>query len=444
MRQTFELPKNLEAERAILGSILIDNNLIDVCVPVLAVDDFSTQAHRIIYRALIEHRESPADLITLTEHLRKSGQLEHAGGAGYLASLLDGIPRIKNVENYLKIVKDKSRLRKLMFSCEAVLERAATAQYSSDEIIDFAESQIFSLQADRAKQNVVSAFDLVTQSAQMIENIIDGQENQNAMRTGFAQLDRLLGGLQPNELIILAARPSAGKSAFGLNLCENLSIFRKIPTAFFSLEMTRESLLLRLISSLARINGQKFRTAQITKREATRITEALSKIAESPIFFDDSPTINEIEIASKARRLRREHGIRLIVIDYLQLIQPFQSNERMNRNEQVGAVARAMKSMAKELHIPILLLSQLSRSPAKEKRRPELSDLRDSGEIEQHADTVIFLHVEKHGEGKEADEMEVIVGKQRNGPQGSVPFVFFRDRTRFEEAARDNHFAQAN
>jgi len=435
------LPQNLDAERSILGAILLDNHALNAAIESVKPEDFFLDQHRRVFTQMIALGESQQaiDLVTLTEELHRRGELEAAGGAPYLAALADGMPRVTNVEHYARIVKEKAMLRNLIHATHNIQQRALEGEDGADTILDNAESSIFALAEDRVKAGLIPAKDIVRDNFERLEKIFREGKSITGISTGYAELDKLLSGLQPSELIILAARPSQGKTALALNLAENIAMRAGLPVAIFSLEMSKESLLQRLVASVGQIDAHKFRTGHLSKQDWSRMTEALGSIAAAPLWIDDAGSNSVLEIGAKARRLKRDKGMSLLIVDYLQLIT---ARGRFNsRQEEVASISRGLKGLAKELQIPVLVLSQLTRAPEREERGPQLSDLRESGAIEQDADVVMFIyrpHFFKIGAApEERDQAEIQIAKQRNGPTDKVQFVFRSRLTRFEEAAPD-------
>ncbi len=433
------LPHNLDAERSVLGAVLLDNHMLNAAVEKLRADDFFLDQHRRVFQQMIVLGEAQKaiDLVTLTDELHRKGELEAAGGAAYLAQLVDGVPRVSNVDHYARIVKEKAVLRNLIHTTYAIQQQALEAEEDADAILDRAESSIFQLAEDRIRAGFVGVKELVRENFDRLERIFTEGHRITGLATGYQQLDNLTSGLQPSELIILAARPSIGKTALALNIAENVALNAKEPAAIFSLEMSKESLLLRLLASHARINAHKFRTGHLSRDDWRKMTESLGSLAEAPLWIDDSGSITVVEIGAKARRLKRDKGLSLVVVDYLQLVSA--RGRFGNRNEEVTSITRGLKGLAKELKVPLLVLSQLTRAPEREDRRPQLADLRESGAIEQDSDVVMFIHRPKAYSTEEAPEerakAEIIIAKQRNGPTDRVHFVFLSAFTRFEEAA---------
>ena len=436
------LPHNLDAERSILGAILLDNHALNPAVEKLKTDDFFLDPHRRIFERMIALAEAQQaiDLVTLTEDLHRSGGLEAAGGAAYLAQLVDGVPRISNIEHYARIVKEKSMLRNLAHTALAIQERALAAEEDADAILDNAESSIFELADDRIRAGLIGVKDLVRDNWTRIEKVFMGGRQITGLATGYPELDRETAGLQPSELIILAARPSMGKTALALNIAENVAVHNRQTVAVFSLEMSKESLLLRLLASHAKVDAHKFRTGFVKHDDWKKVSESLNELADAPLWIDDSASASVLEMAAKARRLARDKNLALVIVDYLQLVTA--RGRFGNRNEEVSSISRALKAMAKELKVPVLVLSQLTRGPEKDKRDPQLADLRESGAIEQDADVVLFINrpdfFNKEAPEEERNKTKLIIGKQRNGPTGVLHFVFNNRFTRFEVAAPDD------
>src|SRR5712692_1181125 len=433
------LPHNLDAERSVLGAVLLDNHMLNAAVEKLRAEDFFLDQHRRVFQQMIVLGEAQKaiDLVTLTDELHRKGELEAAGGAAYLAQLVDGVPRVSNVDHYARIVKEKAVLRNLIHTTYAIQQQALEAEEDADAILDRAESSIFQLAEDRIRAGFVGVKELVRENFDRLERIFTEGHRITGLATGYQQLDNLTSGLQHSELIILAARPSIGKTALALNIAENVALNAKEPAAIFSLEMSKESLLLRLLASHARINAHKFRTGRLSRDDWRKMTESLGSLAEAPLWIDDSGSITVVEIGAKARRLKRDKGLSLVVVDYLQLVSA--RGRFGNRNEEVTSITRELKGLAKELKVPLLVLSQLTRAPEREDRRPQLADLRESGAIEQDSDVVMFIHRPKAYSTEETAEerakAEIIIAKQRNGPTDRVHFVFLSAFTRFEEAA---------
>jgi replicative DNA helicase len=386
-------------------------------------------------------KQQAIDTVTLMEDLTRSGKLESAGGISYLSQLADGLPRVTNVEHYARIVKEKAVLRSLIFSASAIQEQALAAGDDADTILDRAESAIFQIAEDRVRAGLIGVKELVRENYERLERIFSEGRRITGLGTGYTDLDNQTAGLQPSELVILAARPSMGKTALALNIAENVALRKREPVAIFSLEMSKESLLLRMLASEARVDAHKFRTGHMNRDDWGKITGALSNLGEAPLWIDDSASSTVLEMGAKARRLKRDRGLSLMIVDYLQLVVPTHTGRGTNRQEEVSSISRSLKGLAKELKLPIIVLSQLTRAPEREERKPQLADLRESGAIEQDADVVMFINRPNFYKTDLPEEdrakAELIIAKQRNGPTGTLNFVFLARHTRFEEAAPD-------
>lgn len=440
------LPYNADAERSVLGAVLLDNHSLNVAVEKLKSGDFFLDQHRRIFERLVELAETQQaiDLVTLSECLDRHGELEAAGGLAYLAQLMDGLPRATNVEHYARIVKEKSILRHLIRTAEAIQQRALDAEEDADAILDKAESDIFQVAEERVRAGLVGVKDLIKENYERLGKMMEQGRRLTGVATGYLNLDNDTAGLQPGELIILAARPSMGKTSLALNIAENVALSDgPRAVAVFSLEMSKESLLLRLLASHGRIDAHKFRTGHLNQQDWAKIGPALARLGTAPLWIDDSASSTVMEMGAKARRLKRDKGLDLLIVDYLQLISA--RGRFGNRNEEVSSISRSLKGLAKELKIPVLVLSQLTRAPEREDRKPQLADLRESGAIEQDADVVLFINrpgfYKTDLPEEERAKCELIIAKQRNGPTGSLDFVFLNRFTRFEQAAPDSFSA---
>ncbi len=440
------LPHNLEAERALLGSILLDNGALNLALEQVTKDDFFSDGHRLTFEKMVEisERNRTIDIVTLSEELSKEGLLEKVGGAAYLALLTDGVPVASTVSlaEYARIVKEKSIIRRLINASNNVIARCLEATDDPETLIDLAQSQVFDIAEQKTPSGFLGIKDIVKSSFGTIDVLFDRGQRVTGVETGFLDLDNMTSGLQPGELIIIAARPSLGKTALALNIAANAAIKNHV-VGLFSLEMSKESLLIRLLCSEARIDSHKLRTGFSSREDWSRMTQAMGRLAEAPIFVDDAPALSVMQIRARARRMKADRGLDLLIVDYLQLITGQGRFE--NRTQEVSFISRSLKSIAKELHVPVVALSQLSRAPEERPgHRPQLSDLRESGSIEQDADVVIFIFRKDvyKGEDEEGAEpggkTELIIGKQRNGPTGSVPVVFLKRYARFENiSSRD-------
>ena len=440
------LPANVDAERTILGAILLDNAAHAEAAEKLAEDDFSLDSHRRIFLRMTElmNASRAVDIVTLSNELARMKEIETVGGVAYLASLTEGLPRRPVIEEYIRIVKDKSLLRKLMLICSAAIARAADQGENALDVLGAAESQLMEVSEKGLTSGFQSLDQIVQHSFGTIDNLYKQSREVTGLATDFTQFDIMTSGLQKGELIIIAARPSMGKTALAINIAENAAINHGATVAIFSLEMSKESLLRRMLSSQAWVDQQKLQKGFLGREDHDRLTTALGLLVESRLFIDDTAAISLAEMRAKARRLQQNHGLDLVVVDYLQLMSATvpSSGKRNyeNRTQEVSAVSRGLKALAKELNVPVLALSQLSRAGVQRKddHRPMLSDLRESGSIEQDADVVAFIHRDSYynrdEEMSEADKAksEIIIEKQRNGPTGTVHLNFIAKFTRFD------------
>ena len=429
------LPHNLEAEKCVLGAILLHNDAFNLAAELIDSRDFFRDAHRRVFDKMVRlsERGDVIDLVTLREELGRSGDLDDVGGPAYIAALVDGVPRSTNVEHYARIVKEKSTLRNLIYSANKILATAYEAEQDTDLLLDQAERAIFDIAEDRIRSGFVPLRDLVQGSFDTIEKLQEHKGLVTGVATGFSDLDLLTSGLQPSDLVIVAGRPSMGKTSFVLNVATHIGTKMDRTIGIFSLEMSKEQLFLRMLTSQAEIDGQRFRGGFLSENDYGRLSHALGTLAEARIFIDDSASLGVLEMRAKARRLMAEHGLDLLIVDYIQLMQGRGRFE--NRTQELGAISRALKGLAKELGVPLVALSQLSRAPeARSDHRPQLADLRESGALEQDADVVMFIYREDQYDPKPENEnvAEIILGKQRNGPTGLVRLAFRKQITRFE------------
>ena len=430
------LPHNLEAERSVLGAILIQNEAYNTAVEVLRPEDFYRDAHRRVFEKIIAlaERRHAIDFITLKEELARSGELDAVGGPAYIASLVDGVPRATNVEYYARIVKEKAVLRNLISAANRIQIDAYQADQDASEILDRAEHAIFEIAEGRIRAGFVSLYDIAQDSVEAIQKAHEEKQLITGVPTGFHDLDNLTSGLQRGDLIIVAARPSMGKTSLALNIAQHVGTRTGKTVGVFSLEMSKEQLFLRMLSSEAQIDGHRLRTGFLRGDDWGRLTAALGTLGQAKVYIDDTPSIGVLEMRAKARRLAAEHGLHMLVVDYIQLMQG--RGRFDNRTQELGAISRSLKGLAKELDVPIVVLSQLSRAPeSRSDHRPQLSDLRESGALEQDADVVMLIYrddVYDKEPGENENVAEIIVAKQRNGPTDTVKLAFIRERTRFE------------
>ena len=440
------MPASLDAERSVLGAILLDNEIFPQAAESLRGEDFSLDSHRRIYARMVELNETsrPIDIVTLTEELGRHKEVEAVGGVAYISSLTEGLPRRENIEHYVKIVKDKAVLRALIHAANAAITRALDQSDTTEEIVDAAESAIFKISESRIGRGFLGVKEIVKESFGTIDALYERGQRITGLETHYADLDGMTSGLQASDLIIIAGRPSMGKTAFALNIAENVAVNSARVVGIFSLEMSREALLMRLLCSQARIDSHKLRTGFLGRDDFQKLSVALSALADSPIFIDDTPAISLHEMRAKSRRLQQaEKRLDLIIVDYLQLMgSPTGSGRRFeNRTQEVSAISRGLKALAKEMHVPVIALSQLSRAPESRggDHRPQLADLRESGSIEQDADVVAFIFREEVYKPDDPDLdgiAELILAKQRNGPTGVIKLAFLKRSTRFESLAQ--------
>jgi replicative DNA helicase len=434
------VPHSIEAERSVLGAILIDNQLMNRVVPIVRSGDFYRESHRRIFQAMetMALDSRAIDLVTLRDTLETSGQIENVGGAQYIATLVDGVPKSVNAEHHARIVKEKAVLRKLMDETARIGAMASRSQEPADVILDEAEKIIFRLAEDRFREGFVPIQQAVQEANELVQRLKERQQMITGVPTGFVDLDAMTTGFQAGDLVVLAARPSMGKTALALNIAANAALRHDATVGFFSLEMTREQLLLRMLSSEARVDGQRLRTGHVREDEYRKVVMASESLRDAKMFIDDSPGLEVLEMRAKARRLKADKGLDILIVDYLQLMT---GRSRMeSRQLEIAEISRSLKGLAKELKIPVIALSQLSRAPearSEDGHRPKLSDLRESGAIEQDADIVLFIFREEVYKRDEElkGQAEIIIGKQRNGPTGTVKAVFLKDYSRFENRA---------
>jgi replicative DNA helicase len=434
------LPHNLDAEKSVLGAILLRNDAINAAVEILAPEDFYRDAHQLLLEHMIQLSEKGAaiDIVTLAESLNRGDALEKVGGPAYNSRLIDGVPRSTNVEYYAQIVKEKATLRRLISEASKIAAEAYDADRDASEILDEAERSIFSIADARIGTGFTSLADLVDSALDTVEKLQQFKSLVTGVPTGFYDLDAKTSGMQPSDLVIIAARPSMGKTSFVINMAQNAALEHGKVVGVFSLEMSKEQLFMRMLTSEARVDSQRLRQGMLLERDLPAIAQAAEKLSMAKIFIDDSASIGVLEMRAKARRLKAEHGLDMLIIDYVQLMQGRGRFE--NRQQELTGISRSLKGLAKELHVPILILSQLSRAPdARSDHRPLLSDLRESGALEQDADVVMFIYREDRYKGPEDEdtgEAEIIIAKQRNGPVGTVKLAFIADYTRFENLER--------
>jgi replicative DNA helicase len=440
----FVPPQNLEAEESILSAVLIDNSTLLDILEILTPEDFYRSAHQKIFAAISDlfSKNEPVDLITLSNLLKEKGHLEEVGGATYLARLVDTAPLAVNAQHYAKIVHNKASLRRLIQNANKIAKRCYEDQGDVDDVIDFAEQSIFEISGDKNKQSFYALSSLIHANIDALEERQGNKALVTGVPTGYSRLDNLTSGFQNSDLIILAARPSMGKTALALNIARNVAVDDNIPVAIFSIEMSREQLSMRLLCAEARIDSAKLRSGFFSREDWINVTNAADILSEAPIYIDDSPDISAMAIRTKARRLKLDKGVGLIVIDYLQLMKTTSSAER--RDLEISEISRSLKALAKELNVPVLALSQLNRKlEERHDKRPQLSDLRESGALEQDADVVAFIYRDEVYNREENNPnkgiAEILLKKQRNGPTGDIKLTFLSAYTRFENLAEDQY-----
>ncbi|MDD3631664.1 MAG: replicative DNA helicase [Atribacterota bacterium] len=439
MELTRSAPQNISAEQATLGSILLEKDSILNCVEILQCEDFYKSAHQIIYKCALElfEKNQAVDLVTLTEELQKKKQLDEVGGASYLATLMSSVPTAANVFYYARIVEEKAILRKLINHATQIVSMGYEEQEEARVLLDKAENLIFDVSQQKIKNFFTPIKDLLTESFEKIEDLYHSGNFITGVPTGFIQLDELTTGFQPSELIIVAGRPSMGKTAFCMNIAQFAAMQHKVPVAVFSLEMSKSQIVQRMLCSEARIDTHALRRGMMPEEDWPKLSLAAGRLSAAPIFIDDSAGMSPLEIKAKARRLKAQYDLGLILIDYLQLIQTGLRVE--NRQQEISQISRSLKGLARELNIPVVAVSQLSRAvELRSNQRPRLSDLRESGALEQDADVVAFIYREEYYKPKSSKKgiAEVIISKQRNGPTGTIELAFLKEYTRFENLAR--------
>jgi len=434
-------PQNLEAEQSVIGGILLDNQSLNSVLEILNIEDFYSEAHRKIFAAIVElyDKNEPSDLITLSNVLKSKNQLDQAGGVSYLSSLADNVPSAANISHYSKIVKEKAILRRLIGTATEILNKSYNAGADIDTVLDEAEHAIFEISENKIRPAFSPFKDIIKESVKTIEKLYERKELVTGVPTGFEKIDDLTSGLQKSDLIIIAGRPSMGKTAFALNIAQYAALVANIPVAIFSLEMSKEQLAFRMLSSEAKVDSQRIRRGFLGEVDWPKLISAAGRLSEALIFIDDSPAITALEMKAKARRLKSEVDLGLIILDYLQLMRS--SGYKESREQEISEISRSLKALAKELNVPVVALSQLNRKVEdRSDKRPQMADLRDSGAIEQDADLIAFIYRDevynKSEENTEKGFAEIIIGKQRNGPTGLVKLHFQEQFTRFENLAR--------
>jgi replicative DNA helicase len=448
-------PQNIEAEQMVLGAVLIENDSINKIVEILVPEDFYKDAHRRIFSVMLDMFESgeAIDLVTLSDKLRGTKGLETVGDASYLSLLVSMVPTAANIKNHALIIREKSVLRRLIHTATEIITQSyddTRTSVSVDELLDQAERSIFEITQKKIRDSFIALKDIVKDSFKTIERLYERKEMVTGLPTGFADIDKLTSGFQPSDLIIVAGRPSMGKTAFCLNVAAHAAIDKEKAVAVFSLEMSKEQLVLRMLCSEARVDAHRLRTGYLSESDWPKLTLAAGRLSEAPIFIDDTAAISVLEMRAKARRLKAEHGLELIIVDYLQLMRGRGRDD--NREQEISNISRSLKALAKELQVPVIALSQLNRAVETrgKDKRPMLADLRESGAIEQDADVIFFIYRDEVYNKCECPHdgeclcgrrgvAEVIIGKQRNGPIGKVDLTFMSRYTRFENLEKRDY-----
>ena len=432
-------PHSLEGETSLLGAILLNNEVLSRVADALDREDFYRTGHRLLYETMIELSEkgAPIDLVTVTDALRQKGLLDKAGGAAYLSSLTSQVPSADNAEHYARIVRDKAILRKLIWVSTEIASEGYDANSEVADYLDRAEKAIFEITARNIRRSFSSVKDILRDTFARIEELYERKDLVTGVPSGYHDLDQLTAGLQRSDLVIVAGRPGMGKTSFVLNIAQYAAIEAGIPVAFFSLEMSKEQLVMRLLCSEARVDSHRLRRGMLRDSDWPKLTRAAGALADAPIFIDDTAGISTLEVRAKARRLKSEADVGLVIVDYLQLMRGRGSYDV--REQEISEISRSLKALAKELNVPVIALSQLNRGvESRSDKRPMISDLRESGAIEQDADVIMFIYRDEiyNKESPDRGIAEIIVGKQRNGPTDSVKLAFLSEFTTFENLAR--------
>lgn len=431
-------PHSLEAETSVLGAILLNNEVLSNVAEILDRDDLYRSGHRVVFNVMLElfEKGEPVDLVTVTERLRHQGLLEKAGGAAYLSTLTNQVPSVGNADHYARIVRERAILRKLIWVATEIASEGYGAEADTEEYLDRAEKAIFEVTARQVKPSFTPVKEILRDTFTRIEELFERQDSVTGVPTGYHELDQLTAGLQPSDLVIIAARPAMGKTSFVLNVAQHAAAKAGAPVGFFSLEMSKEQLVMRMLCSEAKVDSHRLRRGKLRDSDWPKLTRAAGALAEAPIYIDDTPAVSTLELRAKCRRLKSEAGLSLVIVDYLQLMRG--NGKHDVREQEISEISRTLKALAKELHVPVVALSQLNRGvESRADKRPMISDLRESGAIEQDADVIMFIYRDEVYNKESPDQgiAEIIIGKQRNGPTGSVRLAFIAEHTTFENLA---------
>ena len=436
-------PQNIEAEQCVLGSILLRQGAIEKIADLLTATDFYKPAHQSIFGTMLAlfQKSEPLDIITITNGLKDSHKLDEVGGPAYIAGLTDIVPVSANIAYYAKIVRDKSVLRQLIQTSSEIAGRCYEEQEDIELLLDSVEQTVFDISSAKSNQAFSPMSEIIKKTFENVEKLSERREMITGVPSGYDDFDKITAGLQSSDLIIVAGRPSMGKTAFAMNVVQNAAMLGKVPCAVFSLEMAKEQLAMRMLCSISRVDSSRLRTGHLNDHDWPKLVRATGMLAKAPIFIDDTPAISVLEMRAKTRRLKSEHDIGLVVVDYLQLMRGRNTD---SREQEISEISRSLKAMAKEMHIPVIALSQLNRSlESRTDKRPMLSDLRESGAIEQDADVICFIYRDevynKSPDNPRRGIAEVIIGKQRNGPTGTVDLAFLNTITTFENLVRQEY-----
>lgn len=437
-------PHNIEAEQCVIGSILLRQGAIEKVADLLSPDDFYRPTHGTIFGVMLNlfQKSEPIDIITVSSSLKDARKLDEVGGPAYLAGLTDIVPVSANIVFYSRIVRDKSILRQLIQTSADIAGRCYEEQDDIEVLLDSVEQTVFDISSAKSAQAFAPMSEIIKKTFENVEKLSERKELITGVPSGYDEFDRMTAGLQSSDLIIVAGRPSMGKTAFAMNMVQNAAILAKVPAAVFSLEMAKEQLAMRMLCSISRVDSSRLRTGHLNDHDWPKLVRATGILAKAPIFIDDTPAISVLEMRAKTRRLKAEHNVGLVVVDYLQLMRGHRNTD--SREQEISEISRSLKAMAKELHLPVIALSQLNRSlESRTDKRPMLSDLRESGAIEQDADVICFIYRDevynKSPDNPRRGIAEVIIGKQRNGPVGTVDLAFLNTITTFENLARQEY-----